>query len=213
MGRLDALEIKEFIKYSAQNPQPRLDFTTSSVSNNFGKGNPMLKELGITADCKPLQIEGRVLPQPIIKMGTKTAPISQGAWRINQYHKSVPLQNWAVLDLCSFRGNEIRTFVDALIQSARQKAFNIAPPEIIPFNTNRFGPDMVKEVLTVATQRARQAGKPLQLILCAIRQDDIYRESYLYSYAVRLLLTLFINNDGIQRPIFWESQFYCCDRV
>ena len=149
MGRLDALEIKEFIKHSAQKPQDRLHFTTSSVGNNFGRGNPMLKELGITADCKPLQIEGRVLPQPIIKMGTKTAPISQGAWRINQYHMSVPLQNWAVLDLCSFRGNEIRTFVDTLIQSARRKAFNIAPPEIIPFNTNGTGSFPVKVLYCV----------------------------------------------------------------
>ena len=83
--------------------------------------DPYLREFKIACHPQLLEVEGRVLPPPLVQYGSggrnQVVKPTMGAWnmRDTHLHTPIPLSSWAVINLGRARDDQVHRFVENLV--------------------------------------------------------------------------------------------------
>ena len=133
----------EMIKVTAVRPDIRQKFIRENLrerqQNHLKNGHA--EAFGISVADKFESIDGRILNAPSLAYGSKrndgnkeNVPSGKinGKWRTDgmQFLVPKPLKEWAILDLCDTRDNELKVFADAIVKEARNMGMDSDLPSI-----------------------------------------------------------------------------------
>lgn len=173
LGKMTGDQTAAMIKITVQKPNDKLREIQERAEQVGRDAAQELKAFGISMAGKPMAVEARVLPPPVLAYGGKDANyrVDAGSWNLKgiKFMEPKNLNSWAVVCFCS-RQNEQRgleqfvpEFTRGLVACGIQCQGG-SPPVV--FADNRRSID---EVLGSAAEQARQKFRaPPQVILCVL---------------------------------------------
>jgi eukaryotic translation initiation factor 2C len=159
-GKLTPDNTSEMVKRcGSQKPIQRFQEIYRAVDNIREDSSPYLTEFDITIDNRPLAVKGRVLNQP----------------NLDQFvYRSAALNNWTFVNLVpdEVKDNNVKSFVDSLINNAKKMRINIRQPKKI---WNDYG--NIAKLFAASIQECGNRAQLVQLIMFVIPDHSPTYES------------------------------------
>ncbi|XP_038901423.1 protein argonaute 4-like [Benincasa hispida] len=176
---LSTFQRASLVEKSRQKPQERMRVLSESLKRNKYDAEPMLRSCGIAINSSFIQVEGRVLPAPKLKVGNGEDFFPRnGRWNFNNKKLAQPtkIERWAVVNFsarCDTRG-----LVRDLIKCGDMKGIAIeAPFDVFEENPQfRRAPPMVRVEKMFEEVQSKLPGQP-QFLLCLLperKNSDLY---------------------------------------
>ncbi|CAN0923207.1 Protein argonaute 4 [Linum grandiflorum] len=168
------------VEKSRQKPQERMTVLSNSLKTSKYEAEPMLQSCGISIGTSFLQVEGRVLPAPKLKVGNGDDLYARnGRWNFNNKRLVEPskVERWAVVNFSA--RCDTRRLIPDLLRCAGAKGIAMEPPfdEVIEENRqmSRAPPTVrVEKMFEAIKSKLPGAPKFLLCILPERKNCDIY---------------------------------------
>ncbi|KAG6605852.1 Protein argonaute 4, partial [Cucurbita argyrosperma subsp. sororia] len=176
---LSTFQRASLVEKSRQKPQERMRVLSDSLKKNNYDAEPMLRSCGIAINSNFIQVEGRVLPAPKLKVGNGEDFFPRnGRWNFNNKKLAQPtkIERWAVVNFsarCDTRG-----LVRDLIKCGDMKGIAIEEPFDVFEESPQFrrAPPMVRVEKMFEEVQSKLPGQP-QFLLCLLperKNSDLY---------------------------------------
>ncbi|XP_019159475.1 PREDICTED: protein argonaute 16 [Ipomoea nil] len=176
---LSSLQRASLVEKSRQKPIARIQVVTDAVKNYCYDDDPLLAACGISTEKQLMQVEGRVLDAPKLKVGNGEDCIPRnGRWNFNnkQVLKPSRIERWAVVNFSA--RCDTSHLSRELISCARNKGIHMERPHTLVEEDpqyRRSGPIVRVEKMFELIMSKLPA--PPQLLLCVLperKNSDIY---------------------------------------
>ncbi|XP_068243628.1 protein argonaute-3-like [Palaemon carinicauda] len=125
-------ELDKFLSFTAKPPQKRLNNINKISRNKKLTQNELMKDLGFSFLDKPVELTGRVLPAPPLKMSTGDAIVPfNGQWKVKdrKFFQSENIKCWAILNYDKELGMDlISRFFKQIIDMGKHRGMEIDNP-------------------------------------------------------------------------------------
>ncbi|XP_042876363.1 protein argonaute-3-like [Penaeus japonicus] len=125
-------EKSQFIRNTARFPSERLSQCSNIVRMNKFSDDPMMKSLEFTVSDKPVELNGRILPAPDLKMKNTIVQPEKGVWEAwnRQFFQGAHIETWAVFNYDSYavKMDNIYEFLKALRKMAKERGMIMNDP-------------------------------------------------------------------------------------
>ncbi|KAL0887394.1 hypothetical protein Bca101_011377 [Brassica carinata] len=158
------------VEKSRQGPPERMASLTNGLTKSNYNADMVLQESGVSIGSNFTQVDGRVLPAPILRVGNgQEFQPRHGRWNLN-YKKLVEpatVTRWAVVNFSARR--DTNRLVSDLIRCGKTKGINVEPPYNVFQENPRFrdAPAHIR-VETMFEQMQSEPGKKKPLFLLCI---------------------------------------------
>lgn len=132
-------ERTQLIRKTAIKPVDRFKMIDESVHRIFEiEGRELMKEFGLKVNQKPERVNGRVLPAPKIKTGTKQVSPVEGQWKTDAFLVGADVDCWGIVDC---HGAHRRAeFVRSLQDVGRKLGMNMPSPLFVKTYRSKHSP-------------------------------------------------------------------------
>nr|AGC95229.1 argonaute-3 [Penaeus monodon] len=129
---LNDSEKSQFIRRAARYPFERLKKCNEIVRKNKFSEDPMMRALEFTVSDEPVQLNGRILPPPNLKMRDTTVLPEKGVWEAwnRKFFKGAAVETWAVINYDEYpvKMDGIRQFLVQLKKMAEERGMIMNEP-------------------------------------------------------------------------------------
>lgn len=167
------------VEQSRQKPQERMKVLTGALTGNDYSLDPMLRACGVSFSTSLMQVEGRLLSPPKLKVGNGEDFFPRnGRWNFSNKKLLEPskIERWAVVNFSS--RSDPRTIAKDLHRCGEQKGIFVEPPfdYFVERPEVRRAPpnDRVEQMFEM--MKSKLPGMP-QFLLCLLperKNNDIY---------------------------------------
>ncbi|CAD5332317.1 unnamed protein product [Arabidopsis thaliana] len=161
------------VEKSRQKPPERMASLTKGLKDSNYNADPVLQDSGVSIITNFTQVEGRILPTPMLKVGKgeNLSPI-KGKWNFMRKTLAEPttVTRWAVVNFSA--RCDTNTLIRDLIKCGREKGINVEPPFKDVINENpqfRNAPATVR-VENMFEQIKSKLPKPPLFLLCILAE-------------------------------------------
>ncbi|XP_061993550.1 protein argonaute 4A-like [Rosa rugosa] len=176
---LSNIQRASLVEKSRQKPQERMSTLRDALRSSKYEADVMLRSAGISIGTELMQVEGRVLSAPNLKVGNGDVIFPRnGRWNFNNKKlvDPVKLERWAVVNFSA--RCDIRYLVDTMIKCGDMKGISIKPPfgvfEESIQNRRQSAPVRVEKMFEYI--KPKLPGPP-QFLLCILperKNSEIY---------------------------------------
>lgn len=128
---LNDTEKSQFIRSAAKFPFERLrQCSIINRKNNFSN-DPLMRQLEFTVSDRPVEMNGRVLPAPNLKMKDATVLPEKGVWEAwnREFFKGAAIETWAVINYDKFTAQkDVWAFLNSLLKMAKERGMIMNEP-------------------------------------------------------------------------------------
>ncbi|CAL9004903.1 unnamed protein product [Prunus brigantina] len=176
---LSSLQRASLVEKSRQKPQERMSVLRDALKTSKYDADLMLRSSGISIGADFVQVEGRVLSAPKLKVGDGQDFFPRnGRWNFNNKKliQPVKIERWAI---CNFSARcDTRYLVNNMLKCGEMKGIVINDPFFVfeENNQNRRDPAPVRVDKMIEYIKSKLPGPP-QLLLCILperKNSDIY---------------------------------------
>ncbi|TFY78278.1 hypothetical protein EWM64_g5734 [Hericium alpestre] len=122
----------EVLRFSAQQPQQRLNSILSGVAGDFLNyhGSDYVVSTGMKISTKPYEVMGRALGAPQIQYQNDTLPVTRGSWNLlgKTFFQPATLEQWIVVNLSALNEQKVTQFFQQLIGCCQELAMFTEQP-------------------------------------------------------------------------------------
>ncbi|CAK7325110.1 unnamed protein product [Dovyalis caffra] len=176
---LSNLQRASLVEKSRQKPQERMRSLTDALRSSHYDADPMLRSSGISIGSQFIEVEGRVLSAPRLKVGNGEDFFPRnGRWNFNNKKlvDPVKIERWAIVNFSA--RCDIRYLCNNLIKCGDLKGISISQP----FQVFEESPQFRRESAPVRVEKMFEVIKsklpgPPQFLLCILperKNSDIY---------------------------------------
>jgi len=171
---LNDRQTSEMLKFAGLNPELRRQFLEQVVGDDVLGGfnnDPAVKAFGIQVKTTMVEVEARLLKQPMLGYGAPQAldPGTEGAWNLRdvRFPTGTVIESWAFVPLMSY--NELvdsgptgtETFIKDLVDMLNKTGVKCP----FPYMADGGGQTVLACVQAAADGARQQFGKPCQMVL------------------------------------------------
>ncbi|XP_047487055.1 protein argonaute-3-like [Penaeus chinensis] len=124
-------EKSQFIRRAARYPNERLTKCNDIVRKNKFSDDPMMRALEFTVSDRPVELNGRILPAPDLKMKDTIVQPIKGVWEAwnREFYKGATIKTWAVVNYDFYTGEDIvKHFLGNLKAMAKERGMIMEEP-------------------------------------------------------------------------------------
>ncbi|CAF1775252.1 unnamed protein product [Brassica napus] len=172
---LSSFQKASLVENSRQSPPDRMASLTNSMKKSNYNADLVLQESGVSIGSSFIQVEGRVLPAPRLRIGNgEEFQPRNGRWNFNKKKlvEPVTVTRWVVVNFSA--GCDTDRLISDLIRCGKMKGMNVEPPYKVVFQENpnyRGAPAniRVEKMFEQIQSELRKEGKP-KFILCVLAE-------------------------------------------
>ncbi|KAF2539728.1 hypothetical protein F2Q68_00022263 [Brassica cretica] len=172
---LSSFQKASLVENSRQSPPERMASLTNSMKKSNYNADLVLQESGVSIGSNFIQVEGRVLPAPRLRIGNgEEFQPRNGRWNFNKKKlvEPVTVTRWVVVNFSA--GCDTDRLISDLIRCGKMKGMNVEPPYKVVFQEDpnyRGAPAhiRVEKMFEQIQSELRKEGKP-KFILCVLAE-------------------------------------------
>ncbi|EEF34625.1 protein argonaute 4 isoform X1 [Ricinus communis] len=176
---LNTLQRASLVEKSRQKPQERMSTLSNALKSSNYDAEPMLRSCGVSISTSFVQVDGRQLQAPKLKVGNGEDFFPRnGRWNFNNKKLVDPskIERWAVVNFSA--RCDIRNLVRDLTKCAEMKGIPIEPPfDVFEENPQfRRAPPTVRVEKMFDSIQSKLPGAP-KFLLCLLperKNSDLY---------------------------------------
>ncbi|KAL0647297.1 hypothetical protein Bca4012_045588 [Brassica carinata] len=172
---LSSFQKASLVENSRQSPPERMASLTNSMRKSNYNADLVLQESGVSIGSSFIQVEGRVLPAPRLRIGNgEEFQPRNGRWNFNKKKlvEPVTVTRWVVVNFSA--GCDTDRLISDLIRCGQMKGMKVEPPYKVVFqedpNYRGAPPNIrVEKMFEQIQSELRKEGKP-KFILCILAE-------------------------------------------
>ncbi|KAG2274435.1 hypothetical protein Bca52824_056990 [Brassica carinata] len=172
---LSSFQKASLVENSRQSPPDRMASLTNSMKKSNYNADLVLQESGVSIGSSFIQVEGRVLPAPRLRIGNgEEFQPRNGRWNFNKKKlvEPVTVTRWVVVNFSA--GCDTDRLISDLIRCGQMKGMKVEPPYKVVFQEDpiyRGAPPniRVEKMFEQIQSELRKEGKP-KFILCILAE-------------------------------------------
>ncbi|KAJ4883600.1 Protein argonaute 9 [Raphanus sativus] len=171
---LSSFQKASLVENSRQRPHERMASLANGLKNSNYNADLVLQETGVSIGSSFIQVEGRVLPAPRLRMGNgEEFQPRNGRWNFN-YKKLVEpatVTRWAVVNFSAPCDTD--SLISGLIRCGRSKGINVEPPYKDVFQENpgfKDAPPNIRVEKMFEQMRSELGKKKPLFLLCILAE-------------------------------------------
>ncbi|CAH8383280.1 unnamed protein product [Eruca vesicaria subsp. sativa] len=175
---LSNLQRASLVEKSRQRPAERMASLTNGLKKSNYNADLMLQESGVSIGSNFTQVDGRVLPAPLLRVGNgQEFQPSKGRWNFNHKKLVEPatVTEWAIVNFSA--QCDTNRLVSDLIRCGKMKGINVKPPYDVFQENSRFrdAPAHIRvekmfEQLQYELKEKRKITKKPMFLLCILAE-------------------------------------------
>ncbi|KAJ0959822.1 hypothetical protein J5N97_000473 [Dioscorea zingiberensis] len=176
---LSNLQRASLVEKSRQKPQERMSTLRDALKSSKYEADMMLHSSGISIGTEFMQVEGRVLSAPRLKVGNgEDFSPRNGRWNFNNKKlvEPVKLEHWAVVNFSA--RCDVRFLVNTMIKCGGMKGISINPPfDVFEESIQNRRESALSRVEKMFEYIKSKLPGPPQFLLCILperKNSDIY---------------------------------------
>uniref|UniRef100_A0A1D1YYN5 Protein argonaute 4A n=1 Tax=Anthurium amnicola TaxID=1678845 RepID=A0A1D1YYN5_9ARAE len=176
---LSTFQRSSLVEKSRQKPQERMRVLSDALKHNHYDADPMLKACGVSINTQFVQVEGRILQAPKLKVGNGEDFLPRnGRWNFNnkKLYEPVNIDRWAVVNFSA--RCDVNHLIREMTRCGQMKGINIEQPfDVYEENPSmRRAPANVRVDTMFEQMRSKLPGMP-RFLLCLLperKNSDVY---------------------------------------
>ncbi|KAG8378708.1 hypothetical protein BUALT_Bualt07G0013300 [Buddleja alternifolia] len=179
-NELTVYQRSAMITKSSQKPEDLIKALANAVKSNNYEAEPLLQSCGVSINTSLVQVEGRVLSPPTLKMGSGDYIVPRNArWNIKDKKFVEPkrLEHWSVVNFSTH--SDVRKMCVELAKIASTKGMVINPPLCVLEENpkHRKKPPSIRVEMIFQQMQSKFRQNPPRFILCFLsdkKSSDLY---------------------------------------